>query len=241
MQNIKVTAPIAIDELKKYFVDNNVHYEIDYKNSTLKGSKLLIYLSNLNIPCDIDTEFDDEFLELLKDYFNSKTLVQIRTLEIAALEMLFTNRFGLPQTEGKMLSNAQLTKFVEENKEIIDQWSKVLDSLTLYNMQTVDVPEFREFVESHPSDPTDDLTGINFVQLLKYEEFFVFYGKVNTEWLTNYTAYFNEYMFKGKNLFSYWGNINNPMHVLTATIASGKISKEEYIDYYKADTVIQES
>ena len=241
MQNIKVTAPIAIDELKKYFVDNNVHYEIDYKNSTLKSSKLLIYLSNLNIPCDIDTEFDDEFLELLKDYFNSKTLVQIRTLEIAALEMLFTNRFGLPQTEGKMLSNAQLTKFVEENKEIIDQWSKVLDSLTLYNMQTVDVPEFREFVESHPSDPTDDLTGINFVQLLKYEEFFVFYGKVNTEWLTNYTAYFNEYMFKGKNLFSYWGNINNPMHVLTATIASGKISKEEYIEYYKADAVIQES
>jgi hypothetical protein len=46
-------------------------------------------------------------------------------------------------------------------------------------------------------------------------------------------------MFKGKNLFSYWGNINNPMHVLTVTIASGKISKEEYIEYFKADTVTE--
>ena len=155
--------------------------------------------------------------------------------------MLFTKRFGVPQTEGKLLSNAQLTKFVEENKEIIDRWSKVLDSLTLYNMQTVNVPDFRDFVESHPTDATDDLTGINFVQLLKYEQFYVFYGKINREWLTNYTSYFNEYMFKGKNLYNYWGNINNPMHVLTATIASGKISKEEYADYYNADTVTEES
>jgi hypothetical protein len=235
MQNIKVTAPIPMDGLKKYFVDNTVQYEIDYKNSTLKGSKLLIYLSNLNIPCDIDVEFDDEFLELLKDYFNSKILVQIRTLEIAALEMLFTNRFGLPQTEGKMLSNAQLTKFVEENKEIINQWSKVLDSLTIYNMQTIDVPEFREFVESHPSDPTDDLTGINFVQLLKYEEFYLFYNKINTEWLTNYTSYFNEYMFKGKNLYNFWANINNPMHVLTSVIASGQLTGKDFAAAHQAE------
>jgi hypothetical protein len=108
-------------------------------------------------------------------------------------------------------------------------------------MQTVGAPEFTEFVQSHPADATDDLTGINFVQLLKYEEFYAFYGKVNREWLTNYTSYFNEYMFKGKNLYNYWGNINNPMHVLTVTIASGKISKEEYAEYYKADTVTEES
>lgn len=235
MSKIRVTAPIQMEELKKYFVDNTVQYEIDYKNSQLKGSKLLIYLSNLNLPCDIDAEFDEEFLDLVKEYLNAKTLVSVRTLEIVALELLFANRFGLPATEeGNMFSNAVLAKFIEENKEILDRWSKILDSLTLYNMKTVDSEEFSEFVESFPLDETDDLTGINFVQILKYEEFYPFYNKINQEWLTNYRTYFTEYMFKGKNLYSFWSNINNPMHVLTTMIASGKLTSQDFSTAYEA-------
>ena len=41
MNFIKTTAPISIDNLKKYFVDKDTFFLIDYKNSALNGSKLL--------------------------------------------------------------------------------------------------------------------------------------------------------------------------------------------------------
>jgi hypothetical protein len=228
MNTIKTTAPISIDDLRKYFLDNTITYEIDYKNSKLKGQKLLTYLSNLDIPCDIAADFDEEFLDLVKDYFNSPILLSVNILESIAMEILFCNRFGLTETASSQMSNEKMTKFISENKDIIDHWSKVLDSLTVYNMQTVDVPEFKEFVESHPLDETNDLKGINFVQLLKYQDFYLFYNKINREWLTNYRTYFNEYMFKSKNLYFYWANENNPMFLFTFGVANELMTSDEY-------------
>jgi hypothetical protein len=50
MKIIETTAPVKIEELKKYFADKDTFYLIDYANSDLKGTKLLTYLSNLDIP-----------------------------------------------------------------------------------------------------------------------------------------------------------------------------------------------
>ena len=47
---IETKAPIAIDDLKKHFTDENVEFLIDYDKSDLKGEKLLTYLSNLDLP-----------------------------------------------------------------------------------------------------------------------------------------------------------------------------------------------
>ena len=47
---IKTIAPIAIEDLKKYFLDKSITYNIDYTNSKIKGTKLLTYISNLDIP-----------------------------------------------------------------------------------------------------------------------------------------------------------------------------------------------
>lgn len=227
MNIIKTIAPIPIEDLKKYFLDNNTRYEIDYKNSTLKGSKLLIYLGNLNIPCDISTDADNEFIELLKDYFNSRTLVQVPILEQAALEVLLTSKLGPAESE-TTLTNVQISKFIEDNQDIIKQWTCILDSLTLFNMQMVEVDEFKDFVKGFPENDTDDLTGINFLNLLKHSVFYMFYQKLEKANLSNYTKYFNEYMFKGKNLYHYWADENNPLFLLTYGIASGEYTAEDY-------------
>jgi hypothetical protein len=36
-------------------------------------------------------------------------------------------------------------------------------------------------------------------------------------------------MFKGNNLYSYWANENNPMFLLTTSIATGAITGEDYV------------
>lgn len=222
MNIIKTAAPIAIEDLKKYFTDKTTFYVIKYADSKLKGSKLITYLSNLDLPVDIDlTESTTEdCYALIKDYMGSPMLVNIHSLEYFVMSIL---------REAKGLSDIKLHKhFIEENKNLVDSWINKLDSLTLFNMYIVNTEETKKFAESFPKDETDDITGVNFISLLKHEDFYTLYNKVDKSNLKFYTKYFNEYMFKGKNLYSFWANKNNPMFLLTFAIGNG-LNSQDYI------------
>ena len=214
MKKIETIAPINLEQLKSYFSDKDQYFSIDYGKSTIKGKTLLTYLSNLDVPCDINfsSSTQEEFDELKVDYLHSPTLVNIQSLEYFMINLLLESR-GL--THEKVL-----TKFIEENKDIIESWNKKIDSLTLYNFYTIDDDTFKKYVESYPIDETSSLEGVNFLSLLKHEDFYLLFEKVDDKNLKYYKNYFNEYMFKGKNLFSFWANENNPLHVLTYSISA---------------------
>lgn len=214
MEIIETTAPIPIDTLKQYFVNKDIKFSIDYNNSKLKGLKLLTYLSNLDIPTDIVIDRSSpEFLELLKDYFHCPFIINVEMLEDAAIEVLLAKK--------QLVISDTFNSFIADNHDIIEKWSVVLDSLSIYNMYIVDIDDFKLFCTSHPEDPTDELEGINFVSLLKHEGFYLFYNTIEHEKMKYYSKYFNDYMFKGKNLYGYWANANNPLFLLTWGIAAG--------------------
>lgn len=220
MNIIETTAPISIDFLKKYFEDPTTSYIIDYANSTLKGQKLLIYLNNLDFPVDLKIDIDsEEFQELLVEYFKCPYVLNIKILEEAAFESMMLHR-GLMQDP-----HPSTQRFVDENSELVSVWASLLDSCTLYNFYCLKDPEFDDFIKSHPEDTTSNF-AVNFVNLLKYSEFYSFYQNVNTDGLKYYSVYFNEYVFKGKNLFSYWANEENPLFLLTSAIADDYINEE---------------
>jgi hypothetical protein len=104
--------------------------------------------------------------------------------------------------------------------------------MPLYNFYTVDLDDFKEFVKSHEEDDTGSLEGINFVKLFAHERFFDFYTGEPMFKPKYYSVYFNEYIFKGTNLYNYWANERNPMFLLTWGIASGKLKKmsQEQLD-----------
>lgn len=211
MNIIETTAPISIDHLKKYFVNKDIFFVIDYATSELKGQKLLTYISNLDLPVDV-VNFDDEFV---KDYFYSPTIVNLTSLEYKAIQILFEYK--------NILDTNENTDFISSNKEILETWKRKLDSLSLYNMYTINTEEFKDYAKSFPHDANESLDGINFVSLLKHEIFFEWFANINEEELAFYTSYFDNYMFKGKNLYSYWAHENNPMFLLTWGISSGTI------------------
>lgn len=219
-----VIAPIPLEELKKYFVNKDIFFVIDYSQSQLKGSKFLIYLGNLDLPVDV-VNFDNE---LLKEYFHSSNIVNIDALETVAIEILF---------EYKGISDSNFYKeFIEENIEILEIWKSKLDSLTLYNLYTVSDDSLKNYVTSYPENKTNSLEGINFLSLIRHEKFFEWYQKVDESSLFYYSTYFNEYMFKGKSLYSFWANDNNPMFLLTFGIATGFVKPAEYAEAIRINT-----
>jgi hypothetical protein len=109
--------------------------------------------------------------------------------------------------------------FIAENEKIIKTWTERLDSLLVYNLTINE--KLKEQLTEFPIDETNDIVGINFVSLLKHEEFYDFYLIVDLKTLKFYKNYFEQYMFKGQNLFSYWATPVNPMFILTWGLASG--------------------
>jgi len=222
MNILNVTAPIAIEDLKKYFTDKTTFYNINYAESKLKGSKLITYLSNLDLPVDIDLNVpQEEQYEIIKEYMKSPMLVNISSLEFAVMSII---------EEAKQLHDNGHKQFIENNKELVETWISRIDSLTLYNMFIINSEETKKFAESFPLDDTQDVAGVNFISLLKHPQFYSLYQKIDRDKLKFYKNYFNEYMFKGKNLYSYWANINNPMFLLTFGIGSGDVTTEQYVE-----------
>lgn len=220
MNVIETIAPISIENLKKYFTDKSIVYVIDYENSTLKGAKLLTYLSNLDLPADIKLSNTESDWDLLRDYLHSPMITNLISIERKVIEILM---------EYKGFIDAGNKEFIEHNKEILNKWSSKLDSLTIYNMYMVNSQEFKDFALSHTEDSTDELVGVNFVSLLKHPQFYSFYSKIEKEKVKFYSKYFNDYMFKGKSLFSYWANENNPLFLLTYGLSEGIVTGQDYV------------
>lgn len=224
MNTIKTTAPIKIDDLKKYFEDQTTFFEIDYTNSTIKADKLLVYISNLDIPCDIVFSTEQEIEEMLECYLDTSFLTNLRTLELITISLLLQMKGVIPEVH---------TSTLERLNSKLQHWCDRLDSLPLYNMYTIDSEEFKDWVvDQHEHDDTTTLVGINFVSLLKHEEFFAYYQAPITA-PKYFTHYFNAYTFKGKNLYSYWATESNPMFLLTMGIASGEIDPLQYVTSIK--------
>ena len=219
---IKTIAPISLDDLKVYFSDKSTRYLIDYKNSKLQEQKILTYLSNLDLNCDIDIEdFNDaDNAKLLQTYFGSTTLVNIPTLERAAMGVLFEYK-GLIQP-------GYFANFIKENLELVKSWVQKLDSLVLFNTYTINDEAAKQEVKNYPEDDTDSVQGINWVSLLKNEEFFYFYQILDVSNLRYYSRYFSESMFKGRNLYSFWATEKNPMFLITWGILEEKINSKEW-------------
>jgi arsenate reductase-like glutaredoxin family protein len=214
---IETIVPISIDNLKKYFENKNIKFLIDYDESKIKDEKFLLYISNLDIPCDIKFDKTNKsHLELIKLYMNSKSLINLPVIEEEVLEIcLEASGFGLDDSR---------KEFIEENYEIINVWLDILKSLSLYNFYTLKEHDTlkEEYILQHEKRSSDGL-GINFVNLLKYEDCCLLFMRdtFSSEKLYYYEDIFNEYMFNGKNLFHYWQNENNRLYMLTWAITSG--------------------
>lgn len=216
---IETEAPISIDNLKLYFEDKETTFIIDYAKSSLKSEKLLTYLGNLDLPCDLSVEDENDMQEIIKAYLNSNFIINIPLLELVTIHLLAQKKGIFPVTDQSFLDN---------NKEELDLWEKRIDSLGLYNLYMLNDKQTKDMVEKQiVAEDDGDTRGINFVSLIKYPDFYQLLTESRTNNMNYYPTFFNEYVFKGQNLFHYWANPINPYYVMTQTIASGAFNPED--------------
>jgi hypothetical protein len=228
MQVIETIAPISLDHLKVYFTDKETLFKINYADSELKEDKLFVYLSNLELPCDLVFSSDEEVMAAVKSYLHFSHILSVPILENLTISLLL-------QFKGIGEDKIWPEEFLNENSVILNSWVQKLESLTIYNLYTVDSEDLKDYVKTFKEDNTSSTEGINFVSLLKNPNFYMFYNSIDENNLTYYSTYFEEYMFKGSNLYSYWANENNPMFMLTWSIVSGELNYKEYFESIKND------
>ena len=137
MNIVETTAPIDLQELKLFFSDKETFYMIHYEDSTLQGTKLLTYLGNLEIPCDIGFTTQEGFDEMTKHYLEANFIVDIPILKERVTELLLQMKGLVEPTE---------KEFIYANVDILKSWAKKLDSLSLYNLYTVNSVEFKDML-----------------------------------------------------------------------------------------------
>ncbi len=215
MKTVTTTAPIPIDLLREHWEEENVTYIIDVANSAFKGDKLLTYISNLDISIDISVDYDsDDGMDILKSYFNTTSMCSVLSLEKIALECLYRRRLG------------QDNKFTAANQEIVDRWLVYTDSLSVYNLFVFKDEKIQELARAAPVYHLETVIGINFVNLLKFREYYDLMPLGKLENHVFIPKIFEEPIFKRESLFKYWAVPHNPLFALTAAIGDGLITPD---------------
>lgn len=228
-------APIPIELLKEYFSDDTIVFNIDYAESILKGDKLITYLSNLDVPCVLTgwnkVSTEDKF-SFIKDYMNAKLVIKSYELELCVLKILYELSYlefwaEYEDTES-ILTYEETCSFCEANQDMIQNWLTMLASCSIYALTTVgENADLSDLVLEEFETINDyDYCGVNFVMLFRHE--------LTQELLSAdrpvyyFEKQFNEPMFKGQDLFTYWDHNNNTMAIITQGISSGEIIHAEF-------------
>ena len=232
---IETTCPLSMEKLKEFFQDKeNTVFQIDYRGGSLDADALMVYLSNLNLNADFDqATYDDRdaLKELVLAYMKTTaSLLDVPQLAREALAICCQHRNVVgyvgndPVTYFELLGDA--SDFISENTDVVERWCVMLDSSGVYNLHCANDPEFNKFIEeTFPTIDDPDYVGINYVFCYNNPWIGVYIGSigdVGNRPAAYFPNQFNEYRFKGDNMFKYFNVEHNVLAVMSQVIASGE-------------------
>ena len=220
------TAPLDLEDIKKYFVDKTINFQLDYSKSELHTEKFLIYVSNLGIPADLTLTKNLSFYQkfsLLEAYMNISSVVSLRTLNLAASSIVMRHKgYDLQNTyPDPYFTEEEADLFINDHIELVDRWIKFLDSCTLYAQKCIPELDDEEFLTGGiPIINNKNYVGYSIVQLFSLDFFFHNYYRKPLGELAYFRPQFEDYMFQGKNLFFYFSTKHNFLLPMLRTLGS---------------------
>lgn len=202
MELKKVALPLSPNDMVEFFKDKSQFYEVDMETSLkdMTERSLLSYLANLGINCTftkVTPTLMKEYM-FMKDFVNSPMLAAIHAnivyfLKYDEIAYSFAEEdFGIDD----------IRQFVLDNDELIVEQCVFLDSFLLFAATR---KEDSEVKYENVDEELHDEIGFSVLRLLTFDDFMLTYSKSipPLEDQVYYTKYFDDYMFKGQNLFHY--------------------------------------
>lgn len=241
----RVVAPFPVDAIKEFFENKKLFFVVNYKDSKIKGNMFLTYLSNLDLPFEVDftNASIEERFEIIKNYMETKTIHQSDTLRLTVADILVTfrgNKDGL-NLHNPILNESEKQDFIAANLELIKKWDLFISSTMVYMIKAF--PDLNEILKVDTIYKVmDDINyiGLNVVNLFgipSFSEIF-FAEKLNPE-LYYFKPQFEEYMFKGQSLYHYFACEENTLFLTLSALIRRDIPVEEFIQYIQSEEVVE--
>lgn len=232
MKYINTVAPIAIDQIKEYFKDKNTLFIIDYNESKLQDKVFLTYLSNLDIPCDInfDNTPREKVFQLLASYVDIKNICNIPVLNVMIAEIILKS-IGVNSNiifSKEYFTSEEIRTFIDNNKDKLIKWIDFIDSSMVFLLYTYkDLNEKLKVEETFPVIDDHNYVGLNVVNLFKIPGFLeLYFSSTKPVNMVYFKQQFETYMFKGKAFFEYYNNDVNVFVPLLAKLITKELPIE---------------
>lgn len=238
----KVVAPLSIDQIKEFFKDKSLFFLVDYENSKLKDKVFLTYLSNLDIPSDVELSKNiskESLFNLIDSYMNMKTVTDVDSLNMMVCHILLKfKKVNLDNIiVNPFLSDDLVDEYIDTRKEMLEKWAHFIDSSILYLMYIFqDLNEKLKVDEQFPKIDDANYVGLNVVNLFKTPGFLqTYFSSDEKSSLSFFTEQFTKYMFKGKSFYEYYDNKNNIFIPLMKHLIENKlpINPEDFFKGYQ--------
>lgn len=218
----KITLPLKSDQLQKVFKnktnndsDKKINLtkiaKVDYKKSSIKDEHFLNFVSNLSLNIDIIHDASltyEEKASLLKAYMTSRNYCEINTLRDTCLVLMLSEHIDTKELKLKTwLNKKQLSRFKEENKDIVEKWIYFLDSVSItmpFYINSFADDLGQEILDNNEIELIDDpmYVGVNVGHLIASEGFMDFYISVSrsNKKLALFESHLNDPVFNGLTL-----------------------------------------
>ena len=210
--SVKTIAPIPIDTLKQIFSTEGTEVIIDVDGSRINRNVLLVYITNLGLNIRLNFSTTETYFDCIKAYMKSPMMHKIKQIEIGVMDVLLQYK-GYETT-----TSIDYTAVLEDPEmvPVIERWINIIESLTLYSLRWYNITNrIANYHEQFPIEGSKLLTGINFVNLISYDQFpLLMYGG-KKENIIYYRYFFDEAVFQGVNLSTYWSSKENIVFTIT--------------------------
>jgi hypothetical protein len=212
--------PFDSDTLKKIIIGEIDSPEVNYKESAIKGKNFITYFSNLKyktISIDFTDVTIDEKKELLVEYIKHNSTANIEQLLVTLIKVAFCQRgYDLSLVDASksdavylqksILTNFQVTEFVQENKQLVKILCEILDGTLLYAIKNLTAykEEMGDFITNNIVVDKQEV-GKTFVNLFTNETFNSHYYASIPKFddIKYFEFYFDRPIYSGKTLMSH--------------------------------------
>lgn len=226
---IETTYPVPMESIEKYFLDespaSDKYLKIKVSNET-DPNELFIFLSNLQINCDVDLSElrKDKIREFILKYMTTDSMVPIPSLINLVLSVLLVKggHEEIASIDLHLFSKEQIYKLIGYNEEVVNNAYSFICSLPVFALSCIKDKNgdsiFKDDLKTFPVIDNKDIIGLNLAYLLTHKEVGAIPNNNIPATISFYKKQFTTNMFRGDYLFKHFDNPSNPFLVIATAL-----------------------